>query len=236
MVIWAGGTLKTCGEDFAEALMLMGVRPVYLGETTRVIGVEPIPLAELGRPRLDVTLRISGLFRDMYPNLIRLMDEAVTCVAALDESEEENYIKKHMNADVRAMVESGMPEDKAVDQSLVRVYGCAPGGYGAGVSHVIESRQWTDYQDLAKVYETWSGHGYSAKAHGEAMTEMFRQRMSTVSMTITTESTIEMDMLDRDDFYSYHGKDAGIADRTQRGPGEGQGSGYEAGDGADFAQ
>lgn len=152
--------------------MLMGVRPVYLGETTRVIGVEPIPLAELGRPRLDVTLRISGLFRDMYPNLIRLMDEAVTCVAALDESEEENYIKKHMNADVRAMVESGMPEDKAVDQSLVRVYGCAPGGYGAGVSHVIESRQWTDYQDLAKVYETWSGHGYSAKAHGEAMTEM----------------------------------------------------------------
>ncbi|MFQ9801023.1 MAG: cobaltochelatase subunit CobN [Clostridia bacterium] len=107
MVIWAGGTLKTCGEDFAEALMLMGVRPVYLGETTRVIGVEPIPLEELGRPRLDVTLRISGLFRDMYPNLIRLMDEAVKCVAALDESEDVNFIKKHMNADVRAMVESG---------------------------------------------------------------------------------------------------------------------------------
>lgn len=205
MVIWAGGTLKTCGEDFAEALMLMGVRPVYLGETTRVIGVEPIPLEELGRPRLDVTLRISGLFRDMYPNLIRLMDEAVKCVAALDESEDVNFIKKHMNADVRAMVESGMPEDRAVDQSLVRVYGCAPGGYGAGVSHLIESRQWTDYQDLAKVYETWSGHGYSAKAHGDVMTEMFRQRMSTVSMTIKNESTIEIDMLDSDDFYSYHG-------------------------------
>lgn len=135
MVIWAGGTLKTCGEDFAEALMLMGVRPVYLGETTRVIGVEPIPLEELGRPRLDVTLRISGLFRDMYPNLIRLMDEAVKCVAALDESEDVNFIKKHMNADVRAMVESGMPEDRAVDQSLVRVYGlCARRLWSRGLS------------------------------------------------------------------------------------------------------
>ena len=205
MVIWAGGTLKTCGEDFAEALALMGVRPVYLGETTRVIGVEPIPLAELGRPRLDVTLRISGLFRDMYPNLIRLMDEAVKCVATLDEGEDDNYIKKHMEADMRELMESGLPADDAVDQSLVRVYGCAPGGYGAGVSHVIESREWTDYEDLAKVYETWSGHGYSAKAHGDVMPHMFRRRMSTVSMTIKNESTIEIDMLDSDDFYSYHG-------------------------------
>lgn len=91
MVVWAGNTLKTCGEDFAECLHLMGVRPVYLGQSSRVTGMEAIPLEELGRPWLDVTLRISGLFRDIYPNLIRLMDEAVSCIAALDESEEENY-------------------------------------------------------------------------------------------------------------------------------------------------
>lgn len=163
MVIWAGGTLKTCGEDFAEALMLMACALSIWAKQQGSLGWSRFHLKSLGRPRLDVTLRISGLFRDMYPNLIRLMDEAVKCVAALDESEDVNFIKKHMNADVRAMVESGMPEDRAVDQSLVRVYGCAPGGYGAGVSHLIESRQWTDYQDLAKVYETWSGHGYSAK-------------------------------------------------------------------------
>lgn len=205
MVVWAGNTLKTSGEDFAECLHLMGVRPVYLGQTTRVVGVEPIPLPELGRPRIDVTLRISGLFRDMYPNLIQLMDEAVTCAAALDEPEEMNFIKKHLREDVEKLTAEGIPEDRALDQSYIRVYGCAPGTYGAGVAHLIESRQWNDYRDLAQVFETWSSHGYSAKEHGESHPEAFRRRMSTVGVTIKNESTAEYDMLDSDDFYAYHG-------------------------------
>lgn len=205
MVVWAGSTLKTCGEDFAECLHLMGVRPVYLGQSSRVLGVEPIPLAELGRPRLDVTLRISGLFRDMYPNLIRLMDEAVSCVAALDESEEENFIKKHLREDLEKLTAEGIPEDKALDQSLIRIYGCAPGCYGAGVAKIIDSKQWTDFRDLAQVFETWSSYGYSAREHGAHHPEAFRRRMSTVAVTIKNESTAEYDMLDSDDFYAYHG-------------------------------
>ena len=205
MVVWAGNTMKTCGEDFAECLHLMGVRPVYLGETTRVLGVEPIPLDQLGRPRLDVTLRISGLFRDMYPNLIRLMDQAVTQVAALDEPGEMNYIKKHIREDMEALTAQGLPEDKALDQSYIRVYGCAPGCYGTAVSHVIDSKQWTDFRDLAQVFETWSSYGYTAREHGESRPEAFRRRMSTVRVTIKNESTAEYDMLDSDDFYGYHG-------------------------------
>ena len=205
MVVWAGNTLKTCGEDFAECLHLMGVRPVYLGQTTHVLGVEPIPLGELGRPRLDVTLRISGLFRDMYPNLIRLMDQAVTSVAALDEPEEMNYIKKHIREDMEKLTAEGIPEDKALDQSYIRVYGCAPGCYGTAVSHVIDSKQWNDFRDLAQVFETWSSYGYTERAHGERHAEAFRRRMSTVRVTIKNESTAEYDMLDSDDFYGYHG-------------------------------
>lgn len=205
MVIWAGNTMKTCGEDFAECLHLMGVRPVYLGATTRVLGVEPIPLEELGRPRLDVTLRISGLFRDMYPNLIRLMDQAVTKVAALNEPENMNFIKKHIRQDVEKLAAEGIPEDKARDQSYIRVYGCAPGCYGTAVSHIIDSKQWTDFQDIAKVFETWSSYGYTSKEHGESHPEVFRCRMSTVRVTIKNESTAEYDMLDSDDFYGYHG-------------------------------
>lgn len=205
MVVWAGNTLKTCGEDFAECLYLMGVRPVYLGQSARVLGVEPIPLAELGRPRLDVTLRISGLFRDMYPNLIRLMDEAVSCAADLEESEKENYIKKHLREDMEKLTAEGIPADKALDQSYIRVYGCAPGCYGAGVAKIIDSRQWTDFRDLAQVFETWSSYGYSAREHGEHRPEAFRRRMSTVAVTIKNESTAEYDMLDSDDFYAYHG-------------------------------
>lgn len=205
MVIWAGNTLKTCGEDFAECLHLMGVRPVYLGESTRVIGVEPIPLAELGRPRLDVTLRISGLFRDMYPNLIRLMDEAVTCVAALDESEEVNYIKKHIREDMEAFTAEGISQEQARDQSYIRVYGCAPGCYGTAVAKIIDSRAWNDFRDLAQVFETWSSYGYRGNEHGVQHSETFRRRMATVRVTIKNESTAEYDMLDSDDFYGYHG-------------------------------
>lgn len=205
MVVWAGNTLKTCGEDFAECLYLMGVRPVYLGQSARVLGVEPIPLEELGRPRLDVTLRISGLFRDMYPNLIRLMDEAVSCAAALEESEDQNYIKKHLREDIEHLTAEGIPPDKAADQSLIRVYGCAPGCYGTAVAKIIDSKQWTDFRDLAQVFETWSSYGYSAREHGEHRPEAFRRRMSTVAVTIKNESTVEYDMLDSDDFYAYHG-------------------------------
>lgn len=205
MVVWAGNTMKTCGEDFAECLYLMGVRPVYLGETTRVLGVEPIPMEELGRPRLDVTLRISGLFRDMYPNLIRLMDQAVTKIAALDEPDEINFIKKHIHEDVAKLTAEGIPEEKALDQSCIRVYGCAPGCYGTAVAHVIDSKQWTDFNDLAKVFETWSSYGYTEREHGEQHPEAFRRRMSTVSVTIKNESNVEYDMLDSDDFYGYHG-------------------------------
>lgn len=205
MVVWAGNTLKTCGEDFAECLYLMGVRPVYLGQSSRVVGVEPVPLGELGRPRLDVTLRISGLFRDMYPNLIRLMDEAVSCVSTLDEGEEQNYIKKHLREDIEALTAEGLPADKAADQSRIRVYGDAPGCYGAGVAKIIDSRQWKDFQDLAQVFETWSSYGYSAREHGEHHPEAFRRRMATVAVTIKNESTAEYDMLDSDDFYAYHG-------------------------------
>lgn len=205
IVIWSGNTIKTCGEDFGEIFELMGVRPVYLGSTSKVIGVEAIPISELGRPRIDVTLRISGLFRDMYPNLIQLMDEAVSCAAAQDESEEENYIKKHINADVLSLLEEGISEDEALDRAYIRVFGCPAGGYGAGVANLIGNKNWADYNDIAKVYETWSGNAYGRKNHGTAMPELFRRRLSTVGMTIKNESTVEVDVLSSDDFFSYHG-------------------------------
>lgn len=205
MVVWAGGVLKTCGEDLAEIFCLMGARPVYLGQTTRVIGVEPIPMDELGRPRIDVTLRVSGLFRDMYPNLIRLMDEAVACIAALDEDESVNFVKKHVNAEMRALADKGLPFQEAEDQARIRVFGCAPGAYGAGVSHLIETRLWETVEDIATVYENHSSHAYGSKFHGQKLPDLFRRRLAQATMTIKNESSVETDMLDSDDFYAYHG-------------------------------
>lgn len=205
MVIWAGNVIKSSAEDFGEIFYLMGVRPVYLGNTSKVLGVEAIPLEELGRPRIDVTLRISGLFRDMYPNLIELMDAAVACAAAQDESEEQNYIKKHINEDMCRLLDEGLDANEALDQAYLRVFGCAAGGYGAGVNHAVGTKNWADFNDLAKVYETWSGNAYGRGFHGEGMQKMFKRRLSNVGMTIKNETTIETDMLSSDDYFSYHG-------------------------------
>lgn len=167
IVVWAGNVIKTAGEDFGEIFALMGVEPIYLGNSSKVIGVKAIPLNELGHPRIDVTLRVSGLFRDMYPNLVELMDAAVSCVAALDESEEDNYIRKHIHEDMRTLLEDGLDAQTALDHAYLRVFGCPAGGYGAGVANLISNRNWKDYRDLAAVYETWSGNAYGRGYHGK---------------------------------------------------------------------
>lgn len=205
MIIWAGNTLKTCGEDLAEAFYLMGVKPRYLGNTAKVIGIEPVPMEQLKRPRIDVTIRISGLFRDMYPNLIGLMDQAVNVAAAQAESIAENYIKKHFEEDIAQLVTEDISFDAASERAKVRVFSAAPGTYGAGVSHLIESKGWESYEDIAQVYSNFSSHGYSAAFHGERMQDVFEKRLSTVEVTIKNESTIEIDMFSSDDFYAYHG-------------------------------
>ncbi|WP_459129226.1 cobaltochelatase subunit CobN [Guggenheimella bovis] len=205
MVIWSGNVIKTNGEDFGEIFSLMGVRPKFIPGTSRVIGVEAIPLEELKRPRIDVILRISGLFRDLYPNLIDLMDDAVQLVCSLDEPHEMNFIKKHFEEDLEKFLQSGIPESQALDQAYARIFGCPTGGYGAGVSHLIENKNWNDYNDISDVYSTWSSNAYSRNLHGLPMKDVFNHRLSTVKMTIKNESTIETDMLSSDDYYSYHG-------------------------------
>lgn len=205
LVVYSDACMKTHGEDIAEVFALMGVRPVYLGQSDKVVGVEPIPLAELGRPRIDVVLRISGLFRDTFPNVVELVDRAVLCVAALEEPPEDNFIKKHTDQEMARLMAEGLDKNQAADQAALRVFGCPPGSYGAGVSKAIHSRKWESWEDLAQVYTLWSAHGYSRKFHGQALPALFRSRLSTVGVTVKNQSDMEIDMLDSDDFYSYHG-------------------------------
>ena len=205
IVVYSDECMKTNGEDIAEVFALMGVRPRYLGQTDKVVGVEPIPLAELGRPRIDAVLRISGLFRDTFPNVVELVERAVLAVAGLDEPPEQNFVKKHTDQERKRLVAEGLSENEALEQASLRVFGCPPGTYGAGVSKAIHSQNWESWRDLSQVYTLWSAHGYSSRFHGQAMPELFRSQLSSVGMTIKNESSVEIDMLDSDDFYSYHG-------------------------------
>lgn len=205
IVVYSDACMKTHGEDIAEVFTLMGVRPVYLGQSNKVIDVEPIPLEQLGRPRIDAVLRISGLFRDTFPNLITLVERAVLCISALEETHQQNFIKKHTDAQIESLVAQGLDHNDAVDQATLRVFGCPPGGYGAGVAKAIHSRNWKSWEDLSKVYTLWSSHAYSSRFHGEAMPQLFRSQLASVGVTIKNQSDVELDMLDSDDFFAYHG-------------------------------
>ncbi|MDH7576545.1 MAG: cobaltochelatase subunit CobN [Bacillota bacterium] len=204
MVIWATNTMRTGGDDVAEALYLMGVRPVW-EKSGRVKGLEVIPLEELGRPRIDVTIRASGLFRDAFLNIIHLLDQAAEMVASLDEPEELNFLAAHMRAEVKEKVSDGMEPERARREALWRVFSDRPGCYGAGVSNLVTAKNWKDEKDFAEVYITWGGYAYSRQVYGEDAREPFRRRLATLEATVKNEDTREIDIFDSDDFYSYHG-------------------------------
>jgi len=204
MVIWATNTMRTGGDDVAEALYLLGVRPVW-EKSGRVKGLEVIPLEELGRPRIDVTVRASGLFRDAFLNVIHLLDQAVEMVASLDEPEEWNRVAAHVKAEVEEKVSKGMDPDQARLESLWRIFSDRPGCYGAGVSDLVTAKNWKDENDFAEVYISWGGYAYGRQAYGKEAREPFRRRLAGIEATVKNEDTKEIDMFDSDDFYSYHG-------------------------------
>ncbi|MEH2222363.1 cobaltochelatase subunit CobN, partial [Nostoc sp.] len=160
--LWGTATMRTGGDDIAEALALLGVQPVWDGAARRVVDFEILPLAILGRPRVDVTLRISGFFRDAFPNLIDLFDQAVSAVADLDEPPEQNPLADAVRQETDLWTSQGLTLEQAVVRSRYRIFGSRPGAYGAGLQGLIESQNWTDDEDLARAYINWSSYAYSS--------------------------------------------------------------------------
>ncbi len=205
MIIWGSGTMRTKGDDIAEVLYLMGIKPVWEEKSGRVKGLKVISLEELGHPRIDVTLRVSGFFRDAFPNLVALLDEAVEMTADRAEKDDDNYLAKHVRQETEENIRAGLDKETAREYAGFRIFGCRPGAYGAGVSNVIEAKNWQDEKDLGEVYVTWGGYAYSRKSYGKTVPEVFRKRLSKLDLTVKNEDTREYDFLDSDDFYSFHG-------------------------------
>jgi len=187
LVLWGTAAMRTTGDDAAEALALMGVKPTWNEESQRVTGLRVIPLAELGRPRVDITLRISGFFRDAFPHVIALLDEAVELVASLtDEPADQNPIAATGNADAR-------------------IYGPPPGGYGSGILPVLESKNWRTDADLAEVYLAWSGFAYGREKFGIEAPEAMRRRFASIEVAAKNQDNREHDIFDSDDYLQDHG-------------------------------
>jgi len=205
IVVWGTSTMRTHGDDVAEILHLMGVRPVWVPESRRLKGVELVPLSELGRPRIDVTVRISGFFRDAFPNVVTLIDRAVELVAAADEPDEGNYLRKHVRRDEQSLVASGLDADRARAQSKYRVFGSKPGSYGAGLLNLIDERNWKTDADLAEVYIAWGSYAYTQAEHGVAASGAFKRRLGQVAVAVQNQDNREHDIFDSDDYFQFHG-------------------------------
>ena len=197
IVVWGTAVMRTQGDDVAEILALIGTRPIWNEESRRVTGLEVVPLEELGRPRVDVTARISGFFRDAFPNLISLVDEAIRTVAVLDEPEEMNLIRKH----TREEMTNGADER----QATTRIFGSKPGAYGAGLLPLIDSRNWRSDEDLAEVYAVWGGYAYGEGLDGAKARRELEANLRRAEVAVKNVDNREHDLFDSDDYFQYHG-------------------------------
>ncbi|RZM75682.1 cobaltochelatase subunit CobN [Leptolyngbya iicbica] len=203
--VWGTSTMRTGGDDIAEALALLGVRPVWDGPSRRVVDFEILPIALLGRPRVDVTLRVSGFFRDAFPNLIDLFDQAVEAVAALPETADENPLAAKVNAETATWQRQGLTAAQAQARSRYRIFGSKPGAYGAGLQGLIEAQNWTTDEDLARAYVNWSSYAYGRHAQGRSAPEAFQARLETMQVVLHNQDNREHDLLDSDDYYQFQG-------------------------------
>jgi cobaltochelatase CobN len=202
---WGTSNMRTGGDDVAQALALIGVRPQWEPRSGRVTGFEILPASLLDRPRVDVTLRVSGFFRDAFPNLIDLVDSAARAVAALDEPAEINPLAARVARDRAALAAQGVPAAEAARRAGYRVFGSKPGAYGAGLQALIDERGWRDDRDLAEAYLAWGGYAYGSGAQGAAEQGLFRDRLAGVEAVVQNQDNREHDLLDSDDYYQFEG-------------------------------
>ena len=195
--IWGTSAMRTAGDDIAEVFALLGVRPVWDEASRRVSSLEVVPPAELGRPRIDVTVRISGFFRDAFPHVVYLMDDAVRMVAALEESEEDNYVRAHVRADLASHADER--------RATTRVFGSKPGSYGAGLLPLMDSHNWRDDRDLAEVYAGWGGFAYGRSLDGQPARADMEAAYRRIAVAAKNTDTREHDIADSDDYFQYHG-------------------------------
>ncbi|HWG02931.1 MAG TPA: cobaltochelatase subunit CobN [Trebonia sp.] len=195
--VWGTAAMRTAGDDVAEVLALLGVRPAWDEASRRVTGLDPVPPDELGRPRIDVTVRISGFFRDAFPHVVTMLDDAVRLVAGLDEPDARNYVRAHARADIAAHGDER--------RATTRIFGSQPGAYGAGLLPLIDARNWRDDADLAEVYAAWGGFAYGRGLDGRAARADMETSYRRIAVAAHNTDTLEHDIADSDDYFQYHG-------------------------------
>ena len=205
--MWGTSNMRTGGDDISQAMALMGARPTWDDQSGRVTGFEILPSSVLDRPRVDVTVRVSGFFRDAFPAQIDLMDRAARLIMSLDEPEAVNPAAARFRAET--VTAGGM-------SAGARIFGSKPGAYGAGLQAMIDERVWTNLQDLGESYLQWSSYAYGEKRYGEPARFALETRLRQSEGVVHNQDNREHDLLDSDDYYQFEGG-AAAAISTLRG-------------------
>jgi cobaltochelatase CobN len=198
--------MRTHGDDVAQVFALLGVRPVWQPESQRLVGVEPIPLAELGRPRVDVVCRVSGFFRDAFPHVLGILDDAVRQVAERDdEPPDHNPVRRRYLADRARLREAGLDDQTASRRARYRVFSSKPGTYGAGILPLIDEGNWHTSADFARAYVNWGGYAYTGDDYGVDARQEFETVLGRVQVAAKNQDNREHDIFDSDDYLQFHG-------------------------------
>ena len=204
--VWGTATMRTGGDDIAQAFALMGVKPIWAEGSHRVVDFEIIPFQLLNRPRVDVTLRVSGFFRDAFANVMALFDAAVVAISELAEPGNNNLIQQNIKQREAQLIADGMNVTQAKREASYRVFGSKPGAYGAGLQGLIDERCWEEKSDLAEAYLNWGGYAYgNSDKDGVQAKEAFLDRLSNIEVVLQNQDNREHDLLDSDDYYQFQG-------------------------------
>ncbi|MGB1952757.1 MAG: cobaltochelatase subunit CobN [Candidatus Puniceispirillum sp.] len=202
---WGTSNMRTGGDDIAQALALMGVQPVWDNNSRRVTGFDIMPLAVLGRPRIDISLRCSGFFRDAFPAQMSLIDRAVQAVAALDEPDDQNPLAAAARAEALQLTTNGVSQKDAMRQSTMRIFSAKPGAYGAGLQTLIDEGIWDQRADFAEAFLTWSSYAYGEQLSGVDARDALEARLASSDAVLHNQDNREHDILDSDDYYQFAG-------------------------------
>jgi cobaltochelatase CobN len=203
-ILWGFETMKTQGETVGEIFHLIGVRPKR-STLNDLCGVEPIPLEQLGRPRLDVAIEICGIFRDTFPVLMRFLDRAVRLVADLDEPDDKNFVRKHARAIQAALEKEGIEKEKARHLAAARIFGPSESNYGTDVTDLIESSEWEEQGQIADLHLAKMSHLYGDTYHAESNISTFREVLDTVDVVAQVRDNEEYGIADLDHYYEFLG-------------------------------
>jgi len=202
--VWGTSTMRTGGDDIAQIMALMGVKPVWDGVSRRVVDFEVIPIEVLGRPRVDVTVRVSGFFRDGFPIVMELFYKINQHLSTLIEEKENNPLAQQVEKDTQYWIKQGLEEKQARERATYRLFGSKPGAYGAGLQGLIEAQNWQTDEDLARAYLNWSSYAYTG-TKGVSQPEAFEQRLKELQIVLHNQDNREHDLLDSDDYYQFQG-------------------------------